>query len=125
MGSPSLRQVDGKVEGVDTFLKTAHKYEDLVFSVGWLNVFIHQHPQVSVRISYVLQKMGSTAILISLASMSGNQRCCTTINSGKRDAVSASRKAVVDRHFKILVYEFERFRATQLKTPLAADPQSP
>ena len=48
-----LRYVNGKVEGVEGFLKTAGKYEDLALSVPWLNEFIQEHPRLPVRISYV------------------------------------------------------------------------
>lgn len=51
-----LRYVDGKAEGVDQFLNTAARYEDLVFSVPWLNAFIKDHPKVQIRISYVHDK---------------------------------------------------------------------
>ncbi len=48
-----LRQVQGRVEGVDTFLANAEKYETLALSVPWLNQYIQGHPRVTVRISYV------------------------------------------------------------------------
>ena len=43
----------GKAEGVEEFLRTAGKYEDLALSVPWLNQFIHDNPSVPFRISYV------------------------------------------------------------------------
>lgn len=48
-----LRYVNGKVEGVEQFLKSAAKYEELALSVPWLSDYIRQHPRVPVRISYV------------------------------------------------------------------------
>jgi hypothetical protein len=48
-----LRYADEKVEGVDEFLKSAAKYEDLVLSVPWLNGYIRDNPQAAVRISYI------------------------------------------------------------------------
>jgi WG containing repeat len=43
----------GQVKGVEEFLKTAGKYEDLALSVPWLNQFIHDNPKLPVEISYV------------------------------------------------------------------------
>jgi hypothetical protein len=48
-----LRYVNGKAGGVDEFLSTAGKYEDLALSVPWLNEFMQEHPRVPIRISYV------------------------------------------------------------------------
>jgi hypothetical protein len=48
-----LRQVQGKVEGVETFLANAAKYENLALSVPWLKEYIQANPGVPVRISYV------------------------------------------------------------------------
>jgi hypothetical protein len=48
-----LRFTKGEVEGVEEFLRTAGKYEDMALSVPWLNTFIQEHPKVPVRISYV------------------------------------------------------------------------
>ncbi len=48
-----LRCVEGKVEGVEEFVKTVGKYEDLALSVPWLNEYIQEHPSVPVRIAYV------------------------------------------------------------------------
>jgi hypothetical protein len=51
-----LRYADEKVKGVDEFLKSAAKYEDLVLSVPWLNGYIRDNPNAAVRISYVHDK---------------------------------------------------------------------
>jgi hypothetical protein len=51
-----LRYADKKVEGVDEFLRSAAKYEDLVLSVPWLNGYIRDNPHAAVRISYVHDK---------------------------------------------------------------------
>jgi hypothetical protein len=48
-----LRHVQGKVEGVESFLANAPKYENLALSVPWLNEYIQAHPRVVVRISYI------------------------------------------------------------------------
>jgi hypothetical protein len=48
-----LEQVQGKVQGVDTFLGNAEKYENLALSVPWLNEYMQAHPRVPIRISYV------------------------------------------------------------------------
>ncbi len=44
---------DGRIEGVDNFLRSAEKYEALVFSIHWLQDYIREHPRVPIRISYV------------------------------------------------------------------------
>lgn len=51
-----LHYVNEKVEGVDEFLESAAKYEDLALSVPWLNDFIRDNPQAAVRISYIHDK---------------------------------------------------------------------
>ncbi len=51
-----LRYADEKVKGVDEFLKSGAKYEDLVLSVPWLNGYIRDNPHAAVRISYVHDK---------------------------------------------------------------------
>ena len=48
-----LKVNHGNVEGVDEFLANAGKYEELALSVPWLNQYIHDHPKVFFRISYV------------------------------------------------------------------------
>lgn len=48
-----LQQVQGKVQGIERFLASAEKYEDLVMSVPWLSRYIKDHPRIAVRISYV------------------------------------------------------------------------
>jgi hypothetical protein len=48
-----LQEVKGKVEGVEHFLATAAKYEDLALSVPWLSQYMQEHARVPVRISYV------------------------------------------------------------------------
>src|SRR5262249_52146357 len=48
-----LRYEEGKVEGVQMFLNTVGKYEDLALSVPWLNQFIRDNPKTPVQISYV------------------------------------------------------------------------
>jgi hypothetical protein len=51
-----LRYADKKVEGVDEFLKSAAKYENLALSVPWLNDYIRDNPHAAVRISYIHDK---------------------------------------------------------------------
>jgi hypothetical protein len=51
-----LRYADKKVEGVDEFLRSAAKYEDLALSVPWLNDYIRDNPHSAVRISYIHDK---------------------------------------------------------------------
>lgn len=48
-----LRDNKRKVEGIDNFLTTAPAYENLALSVPWLNQYIHDHPKVFFRVSYV------------------------------------------------------------------------
>ena len=48
-----LKDVKGQVEAIGKFLSSSSKYEDLVFSVPWLKDYIHEHPHVFFRISYV------------------------------------------------------------------------
>lgn len=48
-----LEQVQGRVQGVDTFIGNAEKYENLALSVPWLNEYMQAHPGVPIRISYV------------------------------------------------------------------------
>lgn len=65
-----LRYADEKVEGVDAFLKSAAKYEDLVLSVPWLKVYIRDNPRASVRISYFHGKsFGDKAMDVFAADM--------------------------------------------------------
>jgi hypothetical protein len=45
-----------KVEGVEEFLKTGAKYEDLTLSVPWLNDYIREHPKEIVFVMYVHHK---------------------------------------------------------------------
>jgi hypothetical protein len=42
-----------KVQGVEEFLKTGLKYEDLVLSVPWLNDYIHEHPRENIFLMHV------------------------------------------------------------------------
>lgn len=51
-----LQQVQGKAEGVESFLASGAKYESLALSVPWLNKYMHEHPRVPVRISYVQER---------------------------------------------------------------------
>jgi hypothetical protein len=65
-----LRYADKKVEGVDAFLKSAAKYEDLALSVPWLNGYIRDNPHATVRISYVHDKsFGDKAMDVFAADM--------------------------------------------------------
>jgi hypothetical protein len=65
-----LRYADKKVEGVDAFLKSAAKYEDLVLSVPWLNGYIRDNPGATVRISYIHDKsFGDKAMDVFAADM--------------------------------------------------------
>jgi hypothetical protein len=65
-----LRYSDKKVEGVDEFLKSAAKYEDLALSVPWLNGYIRDNPHAAVRISYIHSKsFGDMAMGVFAADM--------------------------------------------------------
>jgi hypothetical protein len=65
-----LRYADKKAEGVDEFLKSAAKYEDLALSVPWLNGYIRDNPRVAVRISYACDKsFGDSAMRVFTADM--------------------------------------------------------
>ena len=65
-----LRYADKKVEGVDEFLKSAAKYEDLALSVPWLNGYIRDNPDAAVRISYIHGKsFGDMAMGVFAADM--------------------------------------------------------
>ena len=65
-----LRYADKKVEGVDEFLKSAAKYEDLALSVPWLNGYIRDNPHAAVRISYIHDKsFGENAMGVFAADM--------------------------------------------------------
>jgi hypothetical protein len=65
-----LHYADKKVEGVDEFLKSAAKYEDLALSVPWLNDYIRDNPHAAVRISYIHDKsFGDTAMGVFTADM--------------------------------------------------------
>jgi len=48
-----LQSVNGKIQGVDQFLRSVEKYESLALSVAWLREYIQKHPKVAIRISYV------------------------------------------------------------------------
>ncbi len=48
-----LEYKDGKVQGLEAFLTSANKYENLLLSVPWLADYIREHNKVPVRISYV------------------------------------------------------------------------
>lgn len=48
-----LLDQDGRIEGVDEFLRSAPKYETLALSLPWLNDFMREHNKVPIRISYV------------------------------------------------------------------------
>jgi hypothetical protein len=43
----------GQTEGVEAFLRSVKKYEDLVFSVPWLKALMVEQPRVQYRLSYV------------------------------------------------------------------------
>ncbi|HET8887771.1 MAG TPA: hypothetical protein VFQ41_02635 [Candidatus Angelobacter sp.] len=65
-----LRYAGKKVEGVDEFLKSAAKYEDLALSVPWLNDYIRGTPGVAVQISYAHDKsFGDNAMGVFTADM--------------------------------------------------------
>jgi hypothetical protein len=49
----TLRDVNGRIQGIDGFLSSSAKYEDLVLSVPWLKQYITANPKVWVRITYV------------------------------------------------------------------------
>lgn len=42
-----------RVQGVDEFLKTGTKYEDLALSVPWLNDYINEHPKDNIFLMHV------------------------------------------------------------------------
>jgi hypothetical protein len=48
-----LQQVQGRVEGIERFIATVEKFENLALSVPWLSQFIKDNPRASIRISYV------------------------------------------------------------------------
>jgi hypothetical protein len=65
-----LRYANGVVEGVDEFLKSAIKYEQLALSIPWLNTYIRENPRVPVRISYVKNlSFGEKAMRVFAADM--------------------------------------------------------
>lgn len=65
-----LRYADKKIEGVDEFLKSAAKYEDLALSVPWLNDYMRDTPHAAVRISYIHDKsFGDKAMDVFAADM--------------------------------------------------------
>jgi len=85
-----LRQVQGKVEGVEAFLADAAKYENLALSVPWLNEYIQAHPRVPVRISYVHDRsFGNKAERTFVDDMQFRER------SDLIEQVSAQRSAAV------------------------------
>ena len=43
----------GNVEGLDTFLQNAGRYENLVLSIPWLNAWLHDHPEENLTLAYV------------------------------------------------------------------------
>ncbi|MGB7549647.1 MAG: WG repeat-containing protein [Terracidiphilus sp.] len=49
----TLRDVNNHIQGIDGFLASARKYEELVLSVPWLKQYIVTHPKVWFRISYI------------------------------------------------------------------------
>jgi hypothetical protein len=49
----TLRDVNGRIQGIDSFLSNSGKYENLVLSVPWLKQYITANPKVWVRITYV------------------------------------------------------------------------
>ncbi|HEX2918093.1 MAG TPA: WG repeat-containing protein, partial [Edaphobacter sp.] len=48
-----LKDASGHIDGIQQFLDTAGKYEDLVLSIPWLSDFIRQNPKVNFNITYV------------------------------------------------------------------------
>jgi hypothetical protein len=70
-----LKVNHGNVEGVDQFLANAWKYEKLALSVPWLNQFVHDHPKVFFRISYVHDaSFGDKALRTFVGDMKLRQR---------------------------------------------------
>ena len=49
----TLRDVNGRIQGIDGFLSNSDKYEYLVLSVPWLKQYITANPKVWVRITFV------------------------------------------------------------------------
>lgn len=54
-----------RVEGVDEFLRTGAKYEDLALSVPWLNDYIREHPKEAVWLAYVHHSSFSDHAMLS------------------------------------------------------------
>jgi hypothetical protein len=83
-----LRYEQGRAEGVDEFLKSAEKYEGLVFSVPWLNKYIRDHPRVTVGISYVHDKsFGDKAMRVFAADMERRKDLIEQVKSLQADIV--------------------------------------
>jgi hypothetical protein len=49
----TLKSVSNHIQGVDGFMSSVGKYEDLVLSVPWLKEYVLAHPEARVRITYV------------------------------------------------------------------------
>ena len=49
----TLRAENGRLAGLDGFLKQASRYEELVLSVPWLREYIRQNPKVRISVVYV------------------------------------------------------------------------
>ena len=65
-----LEYKDSKVQGVETFLESASKYENSLMSVTWLADYIREHEQVPLRISYVHNaSFGDKALQIFIKDM--------------------------------------------------------
>ena len=71
----TLQSVNGHIQGIDRFLASAGKYEQLVLSVPWLKQYILAHPKTAVRISYVHEaSLGDQALRRFVADMKRRAR---------------------------------------------------
>jgi hypothetical protein len=71
----TLPDVNGRIQGIDLFLASAGKYEDLVLSVPWLSQYILTHPKTWVRINYVHDaSLGADALRRFAADMKFRER---------------------------------------------------
>jgi hypothetical protein len=65
-----LQYTEGKVDGVEEFLRSGGKYESLALSVPWLNQYIQEHFKIPIRVSYVHNNsMGDKAMRVFAADM--------------------------------------------------------
>ena len=71
----TLQSVHNRIQGIETFLASGSKYEDLVMSVQWLRRYIQENPKVWVRVTYVHDaSMGDEAFSNFAADMKTRER---------------------------------------------------